>query len=138
MSKSTRFGKIAELKFNTICIELGLACLWPSIDIHGYDCIIDSNGRLFRIQIKSCANIYTNNRGYEEIKFSLAKGKGSKSTYDVSDFDFLACYSHKLDQWWIIPMEDTVCVNDGRGFSVYPRRKNSKYTKFQNAWHLLH
>jgi hypothetical protein len=137
MSLQSRLGKIAELKFNTICIERGLACLWPSVDVHGYDCVIDSNGRLYRVQIKSTINVHISNRGYDEVKFNISKSKRGSSCYDISDFDFLACYSHRLDQWWIMPIEESAVSIGSKSFSIYPNRKNSKYTKFQNAWHLL-
>jgi hypothetical protein len=137
MSNQSRLGKIAELKFNTICIERGLACLWPSVDVHGYDCVIDSNGKLFKVQVKSSGYIRENNRGYKEVKFSCKKSKGSGVSYDISDFDFLACYSHKLNQWWIMPIEESPVSIGSKNFSVYPGRSNSKYTKYQNAWHLF-
>lgn len=137
MKQNAALGKIAEVKFNLIALERGYACLWPSVDIHGYDCVIDSNGKLFKVQIKSSSKVHTNTRGYREIKASCSKGKYGQVGYDVSDFDFLAIYSHALNEWWVIPMEETPIIKGSRSISLYPDRKNSKYTKFQSAWHLF-
>lgn len=134
---NSALGKLAELEFNITALRRGYACLWPSVDIHGYDCVIDSNGRLFKVQIKSTAKVHYNNRGYQEVKFSCSKGKSSAVPYDRTDFDFLVCFSHELKKWWIIPMEETPIEKGSRSLSIYPERKNSKYTKFENAWHLF-
>lgn len=134
---NSAIGKVAELEFNLTALKRGYACLWPSVDIHGYDCVIDCSGKLYKIQIKSSTNVHTNNRGYKEVKFSCSKGRGASIMYDRNDFDFLVCYSHALKIWWIIPMEDTPIAKGSRSLSIYPERTNSKYTKFENAWHLF-
>lgn len=137
MKGNAAIGKVAELQFNITALRRGYACLWPSVDIHGYDCIIDANGKLFRVQIKSTAKVNTNNRGYREIKVSCSKGKAGRTNYDCDDFDFLAVYSHALDEWWIIPIEETPIAIGSRSLSIYQDKKNSKYTQFQSAWHLF-
>ncbi len=137
MIGNNAIGKVAELEFNLIALRRGYACLWPSVDIHGYDCVIDCNGRLYRVQIKSTSTVHKNNRGYREVKFTCSRGRQGGVPYDCGDFDFLVCYSHALKKWWIIPIEETPIANGQRGLSVYPDKKESKYTKYENAWHLF-
>lgn len=134
MSKFSALGKAAELEFNLISLRRGYATLWPSIDIHKYDCVVDSGHRLFKVQVKSTTKIRNTNRGYKVYKFSTATGKHGRGKYDRSDFDFFAFYHHLTRQWWIVPIEEI--PENSRSISIYPER-NSKYNKFLNAWHLL-
>ena len=89
MSHFNRLGKIAELKFNTICIERGLACLWPSLDIHGYDCAIERENRFYKIQIKSRDKVSYHDNGRRELKVNTHRSRSGKKAYDISEFDFL-------------------------------------------------
>lgn len=128
-----QIGRIGEIQFNLECAKRSLICSWPSIDMNGYDCIID-NGNLIKVQIKSTASTRrASDRHIEQYKLLVQKGKKGRDYYDKTDFDILAIFIHPTNDWYFIPHREI----DNRCISINPNSKKSKYIKYKNNWTIL-
>jgi hypothetical protein len=94
-----------------------------------YDFVVEVNGKLCRVQVKSCS--YKRSDGWYQCNY---RGYG-RPPYAAGEFDFVAVYVIPRDFWYIIP---TVAISGLReGFAVLPHTARSKYYRFEEAWHLL-
>lgn len=128
MENHIAIGKIAELKFNIKAIELGFCCSFVSVDTFGYDCIVELNGKMSKVQIKSSFKMDKN-----KIKVYVQKYNGN---YDIFDFDILAYYNFESDVWYLIP-NIFLLENNLNSFSLYPYSKKSKYNIYKEAWDIF-
>lgn len=62
-----------------------------------YDRIVDSNGRLYKVQIKSVAT-KPKDRNY---RFNLRRN--NNINYKNEEVDVFACYLHVINCWFLIP-----------------------------------
>lgn len=56
MERTEAIGRVGELAFAIKAIENGLTVLYPE-GVHGYDCVVENNGKFTRVQIKTTAVI---------------------------------------------------------------------------------
>jgi len=112
--------------FGAQALREGLRLARPWGESSGYDFVVDQNGKMVRVQVKSTA--FREGTGYS---CSL---KDSKGPYKKNSFEFVAAYVIPEDVWFIIPEKKVL----GKwSVGLYPNLKGSKYGEYLEAWDLL-
>lgn len=110
-------GCFAEYKFATAAMECGLNVSMPLLDSSRYDCIVEHQGRLSKVQIKNA-----NQRNESEEKKGVHVNLRNSGTFYNKDLvDIFAIYI--FDGFFIIPNEEQ------RAFRFIP---GGKYSNFFN------
>lgn len=92
-----QLGCLAEYKFSVKAIENGFNVSMPLLDSSPYDCIVERDLKLFKIQVKNVSAERKFNR--DSIHLVLR----SKDFYTKAEVDFFAIYFTVLDGFFIIP-----------------------------------
>jgi hypothetical protein len=133
---SKKLGELAELKFYTIAYENNFIISKPFGDNARYDFIVDCNGKLSRVQVKSTSYIDRANR---ENRYSLVVGYGNKCkiSYTENDIDIVAIFVFPENIWYIIQINK---LDGKKKINLRPFDKNSKgkYEIFKMAWELFY
>jgi hypothetical protein len=119
-------GEWVELRFMTRAIELRFRPSCPWRDSAPYDVVTEFRGRFRRIQVK-CTTYARGN----SFKCHLDH---NGTPYSPKDIDFIAAYIIPTETWYILPIRAT---NRQPDILLTPNNPNSKYAKYQEAWHLL-
>jgi len=98
-----------------------------------YDVVVESGGRLLRVQVKSTVCRSKSSRW----SYVCAVHPNLRTRpYRRGEFDFLAAYVIPADVWYIIPSR--VVVRGKMGMIVLsPFHPRHKYRRYKEAWHLL-
>ena len=97
-------GSITEMKIMTHFLELGYNVSRPLLQSSKYDCIIDINGKLYKIQIKTARN-KDNNSFVFNCKSVTTTGKQSiTATYTKDEIDYFATEWKGI--YYLIPVEE--------------------------------
>jgi hypothetical protein len=131
---SKRKGELAELAFILKAASLGFIVSKPYGDSFPYDLIVETDGRLRRIQVKS--SFGSKHPGY---MINLVKrGAACVTRYTAEDIDFLAAYIAPHDAWYIFPVQAIQHANHLRLYPVQARRKDARrFEIYREAWHLI-
>jgi len=128
-----RRGELSELAFTYKAASLGFAVSRPFGDSERYDFILDSAGRLLRVQVKSSTTLLN---GLYHVNGHRRTGGGRAVPYEPSEVDFLVAHIVPEDTWFILPigviLRATSLLFAPRGF---PRP--ALYDAYREAWHLL-
>jgi hypothetical protein len=127
-------GEWAELRFMTRAAEHGLTVSKPWGDSAPYDLMVEHHGQVLRIQVKSTTCMRDNC-----YKCHVAS---NGVPYPKDSLDFIAAAacperSRRIipaDTWYIVPV---TAVGSQAHLLLAPHRKNSKYDRYKEAWHLL-
>jgi len=121
-------GEWVELCFMALAAGMGMYVSKPYGDSRRYDVLVEANGRIWRVQVKS--TIYRR-RGNE---YSLNVMGPGRKRYEEGTVDFFAVYLIPADEWYIIPYEAL-----GKRLTLHfaPGGKRQKYARYREAWHLL-
>lgn len=93
-------GCFAEYKFATAAMECGLNVSMPLLDSSRYDCIVEHQGRLSKVQIKNA-----NDRNESEFKKGVHVTMLQSGMFYTKDLvDVFAIYV--FDGFFIIPNEE--------------------------------
>jgi hypothetical protein len=122
-----RRGEWAELRFLARATDLGMTVIRPWGDSFHYDMVVEWEGSLLRVQVKS-----TIRRRCNSYYFTL---RGAIRRYTRDDFDFLAAYLIPEDTWYIIPSE--VALTNINQICITPGSSTSRYEPYREAWPLL-
>jgi len=132
---SKRKGLIAELIFVVKAASMGFAVSKPYGDCEPYDVIIEDNGRVFRIQVKS---VFTTSRWGYSVCVTRKRQQKSGIAYSPHEIDFIAAYVVAHDVWYIIPVAEVANLTNIR---LYPegakRSDGAHFEKYREAWDLL-
>jgi hypothetical protein len=130
-----RKGIMAELIFVVKAISMGFAASKPYGDCEPYDVIIEGNGRVFRIQVKS---VFTTNRWGYSVTVARRAYHGPMVQYSADEIDFIAAYVVAHDAWYIIPISE---LGNTKQLHLYPagtkRTDAGRFEKYREAWDLL-
>ncbi len=123
-------GEWAEVCFLARAVGMGMMVSKPYGDSGRYDFIVDSGGRLSRVQVKSVST--SHRQGY---RIATSHGNHAKRGYRASEIDLLAAYIIPMDTWYIIPVYEfesivSVWVWPGQG-------GRGRFEKYREAWRLL-
>jgi hypothetical protein len=101
----------------------------PYGDTTPYDFIVDCQGRLTRVQVKSVAAGKGN-------AYHITMGHGlPKRSYNKRDVDLLAGYIIPHDAWYIVPLS---AIGEIRALWFCPHRPSRrKFECYREAWDLL-
>jgi hypothetical protein len=127
-----RLGELAELAFMHKAASLGFGVAKPYGDSDRFDFIVNWDGRLCRVQVKSTRTAHR--RGYEIAAHGCW---GGFDIYTKDEIDLIAAYVVPEDTWYVIPIEATrgrkrLCLHPN-----VPRRDCYKYEKYREAWWLM-
>ena len=93
-------GCFAEYKFATAAMECGLNVSMPLLDSSRYDCIVEHQGRLSKVQIKN-ANQRNESEEKKGVHVTMLQGG---NFYNKNLVDIFAIYI--FDGFFIIPNEE--------------------------------
>lgn len=130
MTTKAVLGEIAEQKFTVRAIEEGFKVSRPIGHITSYDFIIEKEGRLFRIQVKSTHQIRKGNR-----TFQISVGQSSlrvSKPYADNSFDYFAIFVGPLDCFFIVP-QSAIKV---RTLSINPAPNKNRYVEYLENWEI--
>jgi len=119
-------GEWAELRFMQRALELGFIVTKPWGDCAPYDVLTDYHRYFRRVQVKC-----TICKRWNSYRCNLA---ANGVPYTPDQIDIIAAYVIPTDTWYILPIEAT---NGQPDILLTPNRKNGKYVKYEEAWHLL-
>ena len=107
---TNQLGNLGEVRVLSEFIKLGIPCYLPYGDGNRVDLIPEFNGKLNRIQIKTCEHL--NKAGAMEWKVSRQEGQhGNRITYNSNDIDYFAFYCVETDIVCLVPFNDNFPTN---------------------------
>jgi len=122
-----RRGEWAELRFMARASEHGFSVNKPWGDSQAYDFIVENQGRLLRVQVKSTT--YCRSRSY------FCQLRGRRGAYTSQEVDFVAMYIIPKNIWFIFPIE--VVLKQNNNVILSPHKDVSKNSAYEEAWHLM-
>lgn len=131
MKKDTVYqGERSEQIFSVKCFAENNFMVSRPIGTTDYDLVVDVNGKLKKIQVKSSVKGDSN--------FNICKGtngqKGSKKyPYPEDTVDFFAVHDVVNDDWYIIPRSAT---GDAMNLRIAMKREG-KYTRYKDNWNFI-
>ena|SRR5947209_1346769 len=124
-------GEYAESCFVVECLRRGFAVAKPYGDSTLYDLLVDSAGRISRVQVKSVSVCSPDGAYHVAVMRSVSS---SKKAYRRDDFDLLAAYLIPRDLWYIIPIAAVAGI---KTIALHPGRTVRRLERYRNAWKLL-
>jgi hypothetical protein len=121
-----RRGEWAELRFMQCATERGFRCNKPWGESSPYDVATDHAGLFRRVQVK--CTLYQRSHSY------VCTICSSHVIYRPDQLDFFAALVIPTDTWYILPIRAT---HNQPSVVLSPHLKNSKYSHYEEAWHLL-
>jgi hypothetical protein len=132
---SKRKGMMAELIFVVKAASMGFAVSKPYGDGEPYDLVVEENGRLLRIQVKS---VFTTARWGYSIAVARRGYHRPIVQYSAQEIDFIAAYVVPHDAWYIVPISE---IGSSTQIHLYPegakRNDGAHFEKYREAWDLL-
>ena len=138
--KNTKLkGDIAEQAFVLQSLKKGWGVSIPTGDRMSYDVVLDVNGVLLKVQVKSAwfdqrkENFVVDNRRTQTNRKTI-----KRSPYNSTDFDFAALYIDELDIFYIMPSE--VFLSYGSEIHLIEtskRQRLPKSAKYRDAWKMI-
>jgi hypothetical protein len=119
-------GEWAELRFLQRAIELGFRVTKPWGETAPYDVATDHRGLFLRVQVK--CTLYRRGNSY------VCTICSSHVIYTPDQLDFFAALVIPTNTWYILPIRAT---HNQPTIVLSPHLKKSKYSQYQEAWHLL-
>ena len=120
-------GEISEQKFAVKCFaEYGYMVSQPNGTVD-YDLIVDVNGSLKKVQVKSSIK---GDGNVNICKGTNGTGNVGKYPYPEENVDFFAIHNIPQDDWYIIPRSAT---GDAMNIRIALKRKG-KYSGYKNNW----
>ena len=119
-------GAVAEQLFATQALRRGFGVSVPIGDFLPYDLILDNDGILFRIQVKS-----TTYKEYDSYHFKIGNGRRSKELYSADDLDVFALNVFGSRDFFIVPHQHI-------GFQKTVRcNPNGVHGMYYNNWNVF-
>ena len=103
MNIDTRIkGEITEMKCQLFCLEQGYIISKPILDNARYDLLLDYNGKIYRIQIKTSRWKNENKTGIIFNCYSVSNKK--KHNYTKDEIDYFATFWE--GKCYLVPVEE--------------------------------
>lgn len=134
MSFNKRAGTLYECMFISEALSHGLDVSTTVGDYSQYDCIIDNNGKLQRVQIKGTQY---KGRGGFNITTAMGAKTSEKNPYSKDAFDILAALviSGGEKFWYIIPKDK---IGGLLSIKLFPTPSSKgKWEKYRHGWNLI-
>ena len=121
-------GEWAELRFMARASEHGLHICKPWGDSRRYDFAVEHEGKFLRVQVKSTTCKRNNS-------YICTLRSHHTRPYSNTQIDFVAAYVIPKNVWFIFPV--AVVLHCTRALVLSPHLNNSKYSAYEEAWHLM-
>jgi hypothetical protein len=126
-------GELAEARFLARAMDLGFVVSKPFGDSARYDFVVDCDGRLSRVQIKS-AWVSARHGGYQ-FGASPAQLRGQPARpYRRDEIDFLVACIVPEDVWFIIPIRAVSTCNH---LFLPANSRLHRLSRYREAWRLF-
>ena len=102
---SKRLGNIGEAKAISKFIEMQIPVYIPFGDVEKSDLIADFNGKLNRIQVKTCEKFKNNSFTVSLRSSTIRHQKNYNHKYDKSEIDYFVVYNINSDTLLMFPIE---------------------------------
>lgn len=125
-------GSIFEIDLAAKLLSMGYQISKPLVDSYSYDLIVDNTENLFKVQVKSIANVCVRKKDKSKFfKVPLKKGSKIKTSYQPNEVDIFAIYIVSLSCWYFLPYS---ILESKRAVTLFPHVENSKekYRKYLN------
>ncbi len=126
-------GELAEARFLAKAMSFGLIVNKPFGDSARYDFVIDADGRLSRVQVKSAWTPRSHWGRYEVSASSSGRRQRDRHPYRREEIDFLAAFIAPEDTWFILP----VTAVSSRKKLMLTTRSTNPFARYREAWGLL-
>ena len=120
---SKNIGSIGEAKALCKFVELGIPVYIPFGDNEKSDLIAEFNGKLNRIQVKTCVKAKNGMMKFDLTSSTSHRGNGEKHVYTKEEIDYFICYNVARDKLFLIPVEE---ANDKGIIIRYEKPKNNQ------------
>ena len=130
-------GTLYEQMFLVEALSRGLDVSVPVGDYSQYDAIVDSGGKLIRVQIKGTATERKDRNGAFSITCAMGSKASQKTRYSDSSYDVLAALvvSNGDRFWYIIPR---TAVGSNLSIKLFPNpQSKGKWEKYRHGWDLI-
>ena len=132
-------GDIAEQAVILYALKRGWGVAKPIGDRMPYDLVLDINGTLIKLQVKSAwFDQQKQNFVVDTRRTQTNRRRMVRSTYSGNDFDFAVIYIEELDVFYIMPVE--VFISYGSEIHLIEavkRQRKPKSAEYRDAWYLL-
>ncbi len=132
-------GDVSELAVSLYCMKKGWGVLQPIGDYLPYDLVLDLDGRLLKIQVKTAwydvsrRNYVVDNRRTRTNRRSI-----QRSSYRSEDFDFAVFYLAEIEVFYVMPVADFLSYkSEIHLVETEKRQRKPRSAVFREAWHLL-
>ncbi len=143
-----RRGELSELAFFYKATSLGFNLSKPWGDSSRYDFVVEHNGLLSKVQVKSTSQLWipgTRSRATAPPGVLPTGGyylncqrrmKGGTFPYTPDEVDFFAAHIVPLDIWYVLPLS---AVGSKYYLLFYPHlpARDLRLAPYREAWHLL-
>jgi PD-(D/E)XK endonuclease len=128
-----RMGELSELDFLRKAMGMGMIVSKPWGDSYRYDFVCDTNGKLWRTQVRSTEDRF-GARGYA-VHASVYVGHKIVGL-TKKDIDVLIGYIVSRDIWYVVPVEAFV---PRKNLWFYPdgSKKGAMFEKWREAWWVM-
>lgn len=132
-------GDIAEHSVVLYALKQGWGVSKPYGDRLPYDLVLDVDGLLIKIQVKSAWLDKTKNNYVVDVRRTKTNRRNLvRSNYNKNDFDFAVIFVEDLGIFYIMPSE----VFIGYGSEIHlvetdKRQRKPKSACYKEAWHLI-
>lgn len=113
-------GCLAEYTFATECLKRGYNVSFPLLDSSVYDCVVDVEGRLIKVQVKSTTKVPELH--HNTVHCRLAN---SKADYTLERVDYFAVWVKYFDGFFVFK-------NTGNMRSIRLSKVGKYKNKFNN------
>ena len=132
-------GDIAEQAVVLYALKKVWGVLQPVGDRLPYDLVLDVNGVLLKIQVKSAwKDANKDNYVVDNRRTKTNRRKMVRTNYTPADFDFAIIYIQDLDIFYVMPSE--VFISYGSEIHLVEadkRQRKPKSWPYRNAWELI-
>lgn len=111
MNENNQKGDVGETRIISEMCKRGYKVALPFGQDWKYDLIVDRNGKLERIQVKS-ANSRNNCISVNAYSNTRKNGKSVERRYKVDEIDWVAVYGIDTDECYFVPSKE---LDNGKG-----------------------
>jgi hypothetical protein len=128
-----RMGELSELDFLRKAMGMGMLVSKPWGDSDRYDFVVDTGGRLWRVQVRSTETRF-GARGYAVHASVYVRRKIVGLT--AKDIDVIVGYIAHRDIWYVVPVRAFV---PRKNLWFYPdgSKKGAMFEKYRDAWWVM-
>lgn len=132
-------GDIAEQAVILQLLKNGWGVAKPIGDRLSYDLIVDVEGKLCKIQVKSAWFRKSSSNFHCETRRTKTNRRVMlRSTYNSTDFDFAVVYASEPNLFWVLPVKDFISWKGEISFALESnKQRRLRSEDFKNAWNLI-